>query len=182
MKICKGKAKLEIEVENLRAELNLLKEKSFLPPPPRKHLSTDVSIFGHESISHVSQDTLDTCWKRRAKGHIELIRHILKSPKNNNITRAEPEKPTSLLVFNGYTYVYTDKNDVYDIIYKSSSEILVKHHKQHMNRLQCKFQPSPSLFEAIDEYMACCDDDINRIEFRTNIEQELTLLFDKIKK
>jgi hypothetical protein len=155
-KICKGKPKIEKELDMLQKEIHELKNTIRIQNLQRindKRLNTNVSIFGQESIKHITTETLDTCWKRRDKGHMELINYIYKSSKNANIKQAEIDNDKQLLTFNGCTYIYTTKQEVYSTIYKTTKEIMIKHNKEHNKRLVNKFQTSESLCLEIKKYL-----------------------------
>jgi len=183
-KICKGKPKLECEVQKLKQEIAEMKEShkgmiNIINNTQNNHLNINVNVFGEESISHLTQEILDTCWKRRDKGQAELLKHIYNSPKNRNLMR-DPEKPNYFLTFNGKTYVYDTKDDVYDKMFDKSADILTHHHNQNFDRLKHQIK-NQSLLQDIMEYIDKLEDRdfTTRITLRQKIEEALSEAFRK---
>lgn len=142
-KTCRGMVKLEVEVQQLRKELQEIKEKAVINISIQntQTIHNTVNVFGEESLGHLNQEIIDRCFSRRKLGHVDLVKQIYNSKKNRNVKPAL-NKPNCLLTFNGETHVYQMKDDVYDKMIDKSFDILTSHYEQHGDRLKKSISPS----------------------------------------
>lgn len=163
-KVCKGRVNMDDRIRSLEEEFcawkavhSRLDSKTSITVNNNYNTSITnnilINTFGNESFNTVRQDMalLDQFYKRRGKGHVELIEYTyFRIPENRNVKTSK--RRGQLRVLNEEeVWEYMDEEDVKDTMIFKSHEVLSDHFEAHKDRLQNEM--SPTWYRDAQEYL-----------------------------